>query len=164
MLLTVKDWVFDVDISATMEYSAKLYAEHCECGYCRNYYAAVRSSYPGLESLLLKFGVNIESPVDFLPVEPTLCIVSYAVCGSICKKGGGRIMIDDFEVSIQKSDVLDYTLSCQQPYFVITTGMLELPWLLDEDKDEVISPANEPECLERMWRKLLNETDNVVQS
>ena len=165
MILSVKDWVFDVDIDATMDYSSELYTEHCECGYCRNYYSAVRTSYPGLESVLLKFGINIESPVDFLPVEPTLCIVSYAVCGIICKKGSGRILFDGFDISIQESAQLDYSLSCQQPYFVITTSMLDLPWLLDEDMDEVVSPANEPECLERMWRKLLNETDhNVVQS
>ena len=47
-----------------------------------------------------------------------------------------------------------------KPFFVFTTGLLDLPWVLDEDMDEVISPANEPEYLQRMMNRLLENTDS----
>ena len=159
MIFSIQGWVFDVDVSATMEYSAELYTDHCECGYCRNYYTTVQSAYPSLNPFLLSLGINIEGPVDFLPVEPDLCIVSYAVCGRIVTRGHKLISLDDVSLSVQDSAELDYSLSCAEPYFVFTTEPLELPWVLEENMDEVISPANEPECLERMWRKLLNNAE-----
>ena len=159
MILNIQGWVFDVEISATMEYSAELYADHCECGYCRNYYTTVQSSYPSLNPFLLDLGVNIEGPVDFLPIEPNLCMVSYAVCGRIITRGDNVITIGNVSLSVQDSTELDYTLSCAEPYFVFTTNPLELPWVLEENMDEVLSPANEPECLERMWRKLLTNAE-----
>ena len=159
MILNIQDWVFYVDIPATMAYSAELCADHCECGYCKNYYQAVRQCYPSLVPYLLRFGINIEGPVDFLPIEPTLCIVSYAVCGRILTHGKNLIDLGDISLSVQQSSELDYSLSCGDPYFVFTTNALKLPWLLDEDMNEVISPANEPECLERMWCKLLDSAE-----
>ena len=163
MLFRVQDWLFDVDVDATVAYSEHLYSEHCECGYCRNYYATVDSKYPALKPFFSQFGVHVEGPVDFLPVEPTLCIVSYALCGTIVEEGREFVEMNGFSLTVQRQEQLDYTLSCQQPYFVLTTGYLELPWVLDEDMDEVVSPANEPACLERMYRKLLGEaaTDGI---
>jgi len=38
MILQVADWVFDLDIDATMSYSAGIWNDHCTCGYCRNFY------------------------------------------------------------------------------------------------------------------------------
>lgn len=159
MILQIQAWTFDVDIAATMKYSAHLVEEHCECGYCRNYYQTVAGCYPSLDPFLKGFGIHIEGPVDFLPVEPTVCVVSYAVCGRILERGSGRIEFPDVSFSVEESSELDYTLSCEEPYFVITTNALILPWVLPEDMDEVVSPANEPECLERMWRKVLNMAD-----
>ncbi len=159
MIVNIQDWVFDLDVSATMVYSAELVADHCDCGYCRNYYTTVQKAYPSLNPFLLDFGINIEGPVDFLPIEPNLCIVSYAVCGRIVAQGSGLINLGAVSLSVQNSTELDYTLSCAEPYFVFTTNPLKLPWVLDEDMDEVVSPANEPECLERMWRKLLDYTE-----
>ena len=46
MVLKIDDWVFDVDITATMEYSTREAAAHCDCAYCRNFYAAVDDTYP----------------------------------------------------------------------------------------------------------------------
>ena len=159
MILNIQDWVLDVDLPATVAYSSHLVSDHCECGYCVNFYQAVRQCYPSLDPFLQEFGINIEGPVDFLPVEPILCIVSYAVCGRILKCGRTLIDLGEVTVSVQNSSELDYTLSCGEPYFVFTTNALRLPWLLEEDMDEVVSPANEPECLERMWRKLLDSAE-----
>ena len=38
---------------------------------------------------------------------------------------------------------------------LLEVGEVELPWVLAEDWEDVISPANEPEFLEKMYRKLI---------
>lgn len=165
MVLQIQDWVFDIDCEATQEYTRHLLEDHCECGYCRNYYRAVIDNYPSLKCFLESVSSHVEAPVDFLPVEPTLCVVSYAVSGKIVRPGKGPILLNETSLAVQDQTQLDYELKCKQPYFVFTTDYMELPWLLDEDMNEVISPANEPECLERMWRKLLGSADqSLLQS
>jgi hypothetical protein len=58
-----------------------------------------------------------------------------------------------------------YHPTCGEPFFVLTTGLLELPWVLDEDMDEVLSPANEPEYMQRMMNRLLeNAGEDIVVS
>jgi len=37
---------------------------------------------------------------------------------------------------------------------MLEVGEMQLPWVMHEDPDEVISPANEPEFLEKMYRKM----------
>lgn len=44
MLIELADWKMDVDIPLTMLLSDKQAKEHCACGYCRNFYAAI--DYP----------------------------------------------------------------------------------------------------------------------
>lgn len=161
MIFTVEDWILDVDVAATREYSQKNLREHCECGYCRNFYGTIDGYASKLRPFLAQFGADVEAPVDFLPVEPTLCMVSFAVCGKITQKGTGAIDLGGCTLVVETQDTVDYKLSCPQPWFVFTTDYLELPWILDEDPDEVISPANEPECLERMWKKLLEKAPNT---
>ena len=159
LIFNIQGWTFDIDVDATKSYSDALCLDHCECGYCKNYYEAVKGSYPSLVAFLNGLGIGHEGPVDFLPVEPTLCIVSYAVCGKVIRAGNNYIELDNVSISVHDAAELDYTLSCKEPYFVVTTNALVLPWLLEEDKDEVISPANEPECLDRMWTTLLRDAD-----
>lgn len=53
MILQVADWVFDVDISKTMAYSAGIWEDHCTCGYCRNIYETLDSEYPQLKLLCI---------------------------------------------------------------------------------------------------------------
>ena len=159
MIVEIQDWLFEIDREATRIYTQENLEDHCTCGYCRNYYLTIDSVYPALRLFLEQFGANPEAPVDFLPVEPTLCIVSYAVSGRILRRGPKPLDLDGRLLFVQTQSQLDYELKCPQPYFVFTTDHLDLPWVLDEDMDEVISPANEPECLERMWRKLLNDAE-----
>lgn len=155
MIITLEDWVLDIDLENTHAYTDHLLSDHCECGYCRNFYTTVEEVYPGFRRFLKQFGADAEAPVDFLPVEPTLCVVSYAVSGSILSTGNRPIHVGNCSFKIESMEQLDYELKCKKPYFVFTSQFLELPWVLNEDMNEVISPANEPECLERMWEKLL---------
>lgn len=161
MVLQVADWVFDVDISATMDYSAHVWDDHCTCGYCRNFYETLDQSYPQLRPFLENFGMNSLTPEEMSPIEPTLCIVSYCISGKIVKNGIFPIDIGGvvFTVSDDESNSL-YEPPFGKPFFVLTTGLLELPWVLEEDMDEVISPANEPEYLKRMMNRLLENTDS----
>lgn len=46
-----------------------------------------------------------------------------------------------------------------KPYFVLIIGLMEQPWLLDEDPTQVISPANEESYLQRMEKKLLKHAE-----
>ena len=165
MIFTVDDWVFDVDVETTQMYTRNNLAEHCECGYCRNFYSTIDRCSPQLRTFLKQFGTDVEAPVDFLPVEPTLCVVSFAVHGKILQFGSANIVLDGCILSVEGQKDVDYKLSCPEPWFVFTTNYLQLPWILDEDPNEVISPANEPECLERMWKKLLQKApDSAIRS
>ena len=94
-------------------------------------------------------------------MEPTLCMISYCISGSIVKRGIYPLDSGDavFSVSTHNENPL-YEPPFGRPFFVLTSGLLELPWVLDEDMDEVISPANEPEYLQRMMDRLLETADS----
>ena len=161
MILKASDWIFDVDISATMAYSAGIWADHCLCGYCRNFYETLNNAYPKLKSFLEAFGMNSLTPEEMSPIEPTLCMASYCISGTIVKHGNYPIDTGDTVLTVSSGEKNpDYDPPFGKPFFVLTTGLLDLPWVLDEDMDEVISPANEPEYLQRMMNRLLENTDS----
>ena len=160
MFVQISDWIFDVDIPATMEYSAHIWEDHCLCGYCRNFYETLNGAYPQMAPFLEQFGMNSLTPEEMSPIEPTLCMVSYCMSGTIVKRGIYPLDTGDvvFSVSTHEQNPL-YEPPFGKPFFVLTTGLLELPWVLDEDMDEVLSPANEPEYMERMMKRLLENAD-----
>ena len=165
MILQVDNWVFDVDIPATMAYSAGIWEDHCTCGYCRNFYETMDAAYPQLKTFLKQFGMNSLTPEEMSPVEPTLCMASYCVSGKVIQNGVYPIDLGGVVISVATEADPLYHPACGEPFFVLNTGLLELPWALDEDMDEVISPANEPEYLERMMNRLLeNAVDDIVIS
>ena len=161
MRLQVSDWIFDVDISATMEYSAAVWEDQCTCGYCRNFYETLNQTYPQLAPFLKDFGMNSLTPEELSPIEPTLYMVSYCVSGTILKNGIFPIDIGGVVLTVSTHDHNPlYKPPFGKPFFVLTTGLLELPWVLEEDMNEVISPANEPEYLQRMMNRLLENADS----
>ena len=147
MVLKVNDWIFDIDEEKTKEHSSFAVNSHCMCGYCVNYYTAVDLVYPNLRPFLERFCVTVEGPSEMYPFEPTLCLIAYKVYGKIRQVGNGPIMIDGLPIL---GEVIDEEL------FKLEIGEIPLPWVLEEDMDEVISPANEPEFLERMYRKIIS--------
>ena len=161
MILQISDWIFDVDIPATMDYSAAVWEDHCTCGYCRNFYETMDKAYPQMKSFLKDFGMNSLTPEEMSPVEPTLCMVSYCFSGTIVKHGIYPIDINGVVMSVSTHEENPlYEPPFGNPFFVFTTGLLELPWVLEEDMYEVISPANEPEYLQRMMNRLLENADS----
>jgi hypothetical protein len=149
MKIRFEDWVFDVDLSATMNYYAQEVSEHCTCGYCRNFYAAVDDRYPNLRSFLAEFGVHIEAPDELCLYEPTIMDGYYAVCGEIIHHGRQPICIDGLSIVAEAGD-LNVNSGCPAPVFFLHTGFIELPWVLDEPQEEVLSTANLPDFFDRI--------------
>lgn len=165
MILKIDDWIFDVDVAATMEYSAIEAAEHCTCGYCRNFYATVDTVYPELRSFLAQFGVDIEAPDELMPydgVNEIVCDGFYAVSGRILQVGKKPLKAADTEIYSEQHNALHINTSCPSPYFFLNFEKLTLPWVLEEPMKEVVSPANEPSFLKRMWDRLLRRQNKDI--
>ena len=146
MVLQINDWIFRVDMEKTKEHSSFVSSEHCTCGYCENYYRAVNPAYPDLKGFLLRFGVLIDGPSEMYPIEPTLYLAGYRVFGRIEQFGAGPMIVNGIPVTPEPVD---------DAHFMLEVGQMPLPWVMAEDMNEVISPANEPEFLEKMYRKLM---------
>lgn len=157
MVFTFKNWVFRVDIEKTQAYSGNILQDHCQCGYCRNYYTAIDAVHPDLRPFLAQFGSHVETPDELMPFEPTVYEATYCICGSILQRGLEPIYLNGLNIAVLDQDELDFDTECPSPCFALVTSVIELPWVLEEDMDEVVSPANEPEYLQRMWNKLLQE-------
>ena len=145
MILNIDDWKFEVNLEDTRVHSSFSASRHCTCAYCENYYRGVGYAAPNLRRFLADFGVDIEGPVEMYPFEPTICLTAYRVTGRILTYGAGPIMVDNVPVLPTPED---------ERQFKLEVGEIGLPWVMLEDPDEVVSPANEPEFLERMYEKL----------
>lgn len=156
MQMAIGSWLLDVDIALNMEISSAQAEDHCMCGYCRNFYEAIDRVCPSLRPFLAKLGVHVEGPDELSPFEPTIYEVSYIVNGTILQNSAGTLYIDQIPVKILSSQEADMDTSRPEPYFVLVIGLVELPWLLSEDPQQVMSPANEEKYLQRMQKKLLD--------
>ena len=145
MVLKVDDWIFEIDFDKTAAHSAFVSSEHCTCAYCMNYYLTIGQVCPALKDFLMSFGVLLDAPSEMYPIEPTLYLSGYRVTGEIVQWGKVPMMVSGIPVTAEPST---------GGTFLLEVGEVALPWVLDEDMDEVISPANEPEFLERMYQKI----------
>jgi len=150
MIIRINDWEFDIDWEKTTEHASFAAEDHCTCAYCENYYRSVERMYPNLRSFIARFGAHILGPVEMYPIEPTLYLSGYRIFGKVLRAGNGPFMVDGIPVM---PDIRD------EEIFMLEVGEMELPWVLEEDMNEVISPANEPEFLEKMYRKLLSRSN-----
>ena len=154
MIVQIDDWKFQIDMERTMEYSAAEAADHCDCAYCRNFYAAVDDAFPELRLFLALFGVDLEAPEEMLPVffdDGSICYdPSYRVYGKILQPGMYEMAAGYCNLVAQSSDENDYfLLHCYEVF---------LHWHLEEPLEDVISPANQPSLLARSIEKLLGNT------
>lgn len=152
MILKIDDWEFDIDLERTMAYSASEAAEHCDCAYCRNFYAAVDDAVPALRSFLAQFGLDIEAPEEMLPMlgESILYDPVYKVYGRILRLG-------NYEIPVGAANIVARPAEDEKDCFYLDCYEVFTPWLLEEPLDEVISPANELSLLQKMWDKLLGK-------
>lgn len=151
MILSIGDWRLLVDEDTTSAYSDTEAAEHCGCGYCRNFYAAVDAVYPKLRPFLAQFGINIEAPDELIPYTPTLYQACYGVAGVILQEGSLTHKVDGLSIRMDSAEDVDMNTGIDGPHFFVTVGLMELPWVLDEPMEDVISPANELSFMEKMF-------------
>ena len=141
MILKIGDWRFQVDGDATFERTRKYSYEHCQCSYCKNFYDAIDIAYPELRSVMEQFGVHLEGPSELMPFEPTLMLACYRIDGQILQWGKSKLSVKGIQLLPEAGD---------QETFLLWVGELRLPWLQKEAVEDVVSPANLPEFLERM--------------
>lgn len=141
MILKMADWRFRVHPESTRLHTTRNASDHCECAYCRNYYEAIELVHPALRNFLAEFGVNIAGPSELMPFEPTLMLACYRVQGEILQWGKTELSVDGVSITPESSE--DGT-------FLLWVGDVQLPWIQEEPVEEVVSPANLPEFLERM--------------
>lgn len=156
MILEIDGWKFDIDMTAIMEYSSNEAKYHCDCAYCRNFYAAVDEVYPNLRPFLARFGLDIEAPDELMPFDMENRMDYdgvYVVAGCILTKGDELIQVDDLRIAPEYDSEINH--SQLQPCFYLTINDIMLPWVLDEPMKDVVSPANFPSFLKKMWNKLL---------
>ena len=165
MILQIDDWKFDIDMERTMEHSSNEAAEHCDCAYCRNFYATIDTCHPDLRPFLAQFGLDVEAPdemdtdvyrYDQIDYEP-----AYIVFGRIVQAGTSAITVGLLSILVEKPhkgsylwDVVPKEADC----FSLRIPYFSVPWILDESIEDVVSPANEPTFLQKMWNKILNRS------
>jgi hypothetical protein len=81
-----------------------------------------------------------------MPFEATYVAAAYRVTGKIRSRGEANLHIDDVPLRFEESN---------ERTFLLWVGPMALPWTQEEDMDEVLSPANQPEFMERMMERLL---------
>lgn len=141
MILKAADWTFRVDVDSTREHTVRYSTDHCTCAYCRNYYDTVETSYPKLAAFLGELGIHIHGPVEVMPFEPTLVLVCYRVRGQILSWGKTPLHIGGVDILPEGGDA---------DTFHLWAGPMALPWEQPEAPEDVVSPANLPEFMERM--------------
>ena len=146
MRIALADWLLEVDVDATDRYTTKCTEDHCLCAYCRNFYETVDGAYPAIRPFLARFGVNLYGPSEQMPFEPTLFMACYRVTGRILHRGVQRMHICGIPVHPEEAD---------EKTFFLWIGEMVLPWVQDEPEEEVVSPANQPEFMQRMLNKWL---------
>ena len=149
MVIFLADWQFSVDVDATMDYTHKCSLDHCTCPYCQNFYENMDRAEPSLRPVLSKFGIYLNGPCEVMPFEPTLVAACYRVTGRIVNRGESSLHINAVQLRPEEAD--DTT-------FFLWIGPVELPWTQEEDMDEVLSPANQPEFMDRMMLRWLQWT------
>lgn len=134
MILQLEDWSFDVDLEKTMSYSSQERVEHCNCAYCRNFYAGIDAKYPELRSFLLKFGIHVDAPdrMSALDISSEQIIYDpmYLIFGQILRVGTSTILYEGIEVE---------PMEAEDGMFYLQIYDLQLPWLLDEPYEKGMS-------------------------
>ena len=96
---------------------------------------------PLLRAVMEQFGVHLEGPCELMPFTPTLMLACYRVDGQILQWGKAQLSVKGVTLLPEAGD---------GETFLLWVGEIQLPWLQNEPVEEVVSPANLPEFMERM--------------
>lgn len=150
MILEIDGWKFQVFDVATRKHYAREVAEHCDCAYCRNFYAAIDTVSPELRPFLARFGVQIEAPDEMISFTPTLCTNYYGVCGQILEHGDAPLIIGDVTVEPMTESEAMTESGCPEPRFFLCAQTIKLPWVLNEPMETAESPAQAQNTIARL--------------
>ena len=138
MILTIGDWIFDVDIKRTSAYSQREAAEHCECDHCRNFYQGMDGSCPQLRSILGQFGICADAPDRMSPVAFSEEMIDYDpmyyVFGQIIRYGEHTIQLGDVEIVPESADALFE----EGTVFALYVNGLSIPWRMDAPFEDTV--------------------------
>ncbi len=134
MYLEFADWLLYAQVELNMVLSLQDAAEHCTCAFCRNFYETVDAAYPNLRQFLTRFGIYIQAPAALTPITPTLYQAAYVVQGRVLREGSGPIYVDGIPITLDWGG--------EDGSFTLDLGIMELPWVLDEDPQTVRSPVS----------------------
>ena len=101
----------------------------CDCAYCQNYIRRVRVAYPAAADYLSHLGVDIEKPLETMPLEPDevgkleYAGPQYIVCGT--PEGFAETQIGSVHVAIASSHP---STGLEEPHFVIELYPIKLKW------------------------------------
>lgn len=146
MMISLADWQFRVDAVSTEDYTTRCSLDHCTCPYCQNFYENIDRVEPMLRPVLGKFGIFLNGPCEVMPFEPTLVAACYRVTGKILKRGTASLHVETVPLRPEEAD---------ENTFFLWIGPVELPWTQEEPVEDVLSPANQPEFMDRMMQRLL---------
>lgn len=149
MTIRLADWIFQVDTEETANYTINCASDHCMCAYCRNFYETVDLAHPTLRPFLKQFGAVAEGPSEVMPLEPALILACYRITGKILCTGS-KIHVDGVPIHPE---------SAEDGTFLLWIGEMPLPWVQNEPAEDVVSPANQPEFLQRMQEKWVELND-----
>ena len=141
MILKAADWQFRVQVEENRKKTREYSLDHCTCAYCQNYYDTVEKTYPAIKGFLGEFGVSMHGPVEVMPFEPTLFLACYRIQGQILNWGQTPLFANGISIVPEYRD---------EETFLLWVGEMPIPWVQAELPEDVVSPANLPEFLERM--------------
>ena len=151
--ISIAGWQFRVDREATRDYTLKCSMDHCLCPYCRNFYETVDDANPRLRNVLGGFGIFLDGPCEVMPLEHNVILAAYRVTGELVHTGKPQLYVDGIPLIPEESE---------NGTFLLWVGPMELPWRQEIAPEDVVSPANEPEFLERMTARVLSLLDQDI--
>ena len=87
-----------------------------------------------------------------MPLEPTVYMGSYLVKGRVLRMGKRPMRVEELSLWAEPTE----------NGFLLCFRDMVIPWSLDESMEEVVSPANEPEFLQKMQEKWMESQENAI--
>lgn len=114
----------------------------CGCAYCQNYIRRIRAAYPEAAAYLAGLGVDIEKPLETLPLEPD-------GSGSLEYAGAQYIVLgspDDFTKTAVGPILADLagahpSTGVEEAHFVIELSPIRLKWATRDGAGPCGAPA-----------------------
>lgn len=135
MIVKISDWIFDVDLERTADYSRCEALEHCQCDHCRNFYLGMDAACPQLRPFLGQFGIHPEAPDRMSPVGYSAQRIDYDplyyVFGRIVRFGTNSLTAGSVRIIPASADLLFE----EGAVFSLSVEGLSLPWILDAPLD-----------------------------